>query len=155
GRFPARHASCVRRADSIGLHGHCHSPGHARVAPAAAVLAQGRRLHSIQRMNMQANPSSSNDAWPVSQVCFTRPTADLSRLLRFYRDGLGLQVLYQFGEADDPAGAMLGLPGAAYHLELIKVPDHTSGPPSKHNVMVLHIPDRAHRDAMAEGLRAL
>lgn len=104
---------------------------------------------------MQANPSSSNDAWPVSQVCFTRPTADLSRLLRFYRDGLGLQVLYQFGEADDPAGAMLGLPGVAYHLELLKVSDHTSGPPSKHNVLVLHIPDRAQRDAMAEGLRAL
>jgi catechol 2,3-dioxygenase-like lactoylglutathione lyase family enzyme len=102
--------------------------------------------------------TASFTAWPngaaVAQVCITRPTADLARLLRFYRDGLGLPVLYQFGEESDPGGAMLGLPGTSHHLELLKAPGHDSRPPSKHNVLVLHIPDLAQRDALAARLRA-
>jgi catechol 2,3-dioxygenase-like lactoylglutathione lyase family enzyme len=94
-------------------------------------------------------------AWPgVAQVCFTRPTRDMARLLRFYRDLLGLPVLYQFGDEADPGGAMLGLPGASHHIELLAVTDGACAPPSKHNIMVLHIPDRAERDAIADRLRA-
>jgi catechol 2,3-dioxygenase-like lactoylglutathione lyase family enzyme len=104
-----------------------------------------------------ADTQTTSTPWPggvaVAQVCFTRPTRDLARLLRFYRDAIGLPVLYQFGEAEDPAGAMLGLPGTPYHLELLKVPDAESAPPSKHNVTVLHIPDREQRDALAARLR--
>jgi catechol 2,3-dioxygenase-like lactoylglutathione lyase family enzyme len=105
-----------------------------------------------------ADMSDLTDPWPsgvfVSQVCFTRPTRDLARLLGFYRDALGLKVLYQFGEDSDPGGAMLGLPGSSHHIELLKVPDSECAPPSKHNVMVLHLPQKEHRDAMAARLRA-
>jgi catechol 2,3-dioxygenase-like lactoylglutathione lyase family enzyme len=105
-----------------------------------------------------AEMSTSPTSWPagvaVSQVCFTRPTRDLAGLLRFYRDTLGLPVLYQFGDEDDPAGAMLGLPGNSHHMELLKVMDAESGPPSKHNVLILHIPQREQRDALAGRMRA-
>jgi catechol 2,3-dioxygenase-like lactoylglutathione lyase family enzyme len=105
-----------------------------------------------------ADMNSTDTPWPagvaVSQVCFTRPTRSLAPLLRFYRDALGLQVLYQFGDEADPAGAMLGLPGTSHHIELLKVADAQSAPPSRHNVLVLHMPERAQRDALAARLRA-
>jgi hypothetical protein len=37
--------------------------------------------------------------------------------MRFYRDGLGLDVLYRFEDHDGFDGVMLGKPGARYHLE--------------------------------------
>ena len=96
--------------------------------------------------------------WPngaaVSQVCFTRATRDLEPLLGFYRDGLGLEVLYRFDGPDgSPAGAMLGLPGRAHHLELLKVADAECAPPTKHDVMVLHLPRRVDVEALADRLR--
>jgi catechol-2,3-dioxygenase len=84
--------------------------------------------------------------WPdglaVAQVCITRATRRLSELLTFYRDGIGLPVLFQFDSGAGSAGAMLGLPGTSYHLEFIQVQDDENcGPPSRQNVLVLHIPD--------------
>lgn len=99
-----------------------------------------------------ADTQDTTTTWPggavVAQVCFTRPTRNLMPLLRFYRDALGLPVLYQFGDAEDPAGAMLGLPGTPYHLELLKVEGEVAIP-SKHSVTVLHVPNRDQRDALA------
>jgi catechol-2,3-dioxygenase len=96
---------------------------------------------------------ASMPPWPngaaVSQVCFTRATCNLESLLAFYRDGLGLAVLFQFD-----GGAMLGLPGRGHHLELLRVGAGECSPPGRHNVMVLHIPGRADAEALAARLRA-
>jgi catechol 2,3-dioxygenase-like lactoylglutathione lyase family enzyme len=46
-----------------------------------------------------------------------RPSDDLDAVVRFYRDGLGFDVLYEFRDHDGFDGVMLGRPGAAYHLE--------------------------------------
>jgi catechol 2,3-dioxygenase-like lactoylglutathione lyase family enzyme len=103
-------------------------------------------------MSPLANPTPWPNGAAVSQVCFTRATRDLDALLGFYRDGLGLEVLYRFDDAAGPAGAMLGLPGRSHHLELLRADVADCAPPSKHNVMVLHLPERADVDALAARL---
>jgi len=46
-----------------------------------------------------------------------RPTDNLVAVVKFYRDGLGFEVLYEFKDHDGFDGVMLGGKGAAYHLE--------------------------------------
>ena len=46
-----------------------------------------------------------------------RPTDRLDEVVRFYRDGLGLTKIGSFAGHAGYTGVMLGLPGAAYHLE--------------------------------------
>jgi Predicted ring-cleavage extradiol dioxygenase len=95
--------------------------------------------------------------WPngtnVAQLCFTRATRDLEALLGFYRDGLGLDVLYRFDDGRGPAGAMVGLPDKSVHLELLRIDEGECAPPTKHDVLVFHLPQRRDVDALAERLR--
>lgn len=44
-----------------------------------------------------------------------RPTDDLAAVVRFYRDGLGLDLLFEFKDHDSFDGVMLGREGAGYH----------------------------------------
>ena len=46
-----------------------------------------------------------------------RPSDDLAALVKFYRDGLGLEILFEFSGHDAFDGVMLGSKGAAFHLE--------------------------------------
>ncbi len=46
---------------------------------------------------------------PVPKLRVARPTDNLDRLIRFYRDGLGLQILYRFENHDGFDGVMLGI----------------------------------------------
>lgn len=55
-----------------------------------------------------------------------RPTDNLTEVMKFYRDGLGFEVLYEFRNHDGFDGVMLGHKGAAYHLEFT----HKRGTPS-------------------------
>jgi catechol 2,3-dioxygenase-like lactoylglutathione lyase family enzyme len=64
--------------------------------------------------------------------------------VRFYRDGLGLDVLFEFRDHDGFDGAMLGYPGAAYHLEFTRSAEHRAGrAPGQDNLLVFYIPDPA------------
>jgi catechol 2,3-dioxygenase-like lactoylglutathione lyase family enzyme len=73
-----------------------------------------------------------------------RPTNDLAAVLRFYRDGLGLDVLDQFTDHDGFDGLMLGRPGAAYHLEFTRRSGHEAGrAPSEDDLLVFYLPDAA------------
>lgn len=86
---------------------------------------------------------------PVLRVA--RPTAEIDRLLPFYRDGLGLMLLARFADHDGFDGAILGHPQAPWHLELTTHPDHPP-PPAWHgdDLLVLYLPDEAGwRDACA------
>lgn len=56
-----------------------------------------------------------------------RPTDDIEANLRFYRDGLGLPVLYRFEDHEQFDGVMLGVPGQGYHLEITRHHTHRNG----------------------------
>src|SRR5262245_59163125 len=56
-----------------------------------------------------------------------RPTDQLPEVVRFYRDGLDFEVLFEFNDHDGFDGIMLGHKGAAYHLEYTRKRGHTAG----------------------------
>jgi hypothetical protein len=73
---------------------------------------------------------------PILRVA--RPTDALEPLIRFYRDGLGLEVLFSFHDHDGFDGVMLGLPGAPWHLEFTLRAGRAAGrAPTEDNLLVL------------------
>lgn len=71
-----------------------------------------------------------------------RATDDLDALLVFYRDGLGLSVLFRFEDHDGFDGVMLGSEGAPYHFEFTRAHGHAAGKaPSKDSLLVFYLPD--------------
>jgi catechol 2,3-dioxygenase-like lactoylglutathione lyase family enzyme len=71
-----------------------------------------------------------------------RPTDDLAAVVRFYRDGLGFEILYEFRDHDGFDGVMLGHAGAAYHLEFTHRHGHPAGrAPTEDNLLVFYLPD--------------
>ena len=79
----------------------------------------------------------------LAHLRVARPTDDLAAVVRFYRDGLGLDVLYEFKDHDGFDGVMLGHPGAGYHLEFTRRHGHTAGrAPTEDNLLVFYLPDR-------------
>lgn len=93
---------------------------------------------------------------PVVQVRVARPTDRLDELVRFYRDGLGLRVIDGFEGHAGYRGVMLGLPGHAYHLEFTEHVEGSPYPaPSRDNLLVLYIPNRAAIERIAARLASL
>lgn len=79
---------------------------------------------------------------PVLRVA--RPSDDIDALLPFYRDGLGLDVLYRFDNHDGFDGVMLGKDGAPYHFEFTRAHGHRAGrAPTPDNLIVFYLPDEA------------
>ena len=73
-----------------------------------------------------------------------RPSDDVRALLRFYRDGLGLTLLYQFEDHEGFDGLMLGKEGAPYHFEFTKKMGHLAGrAPTQDHLIVFYHPDVA------------
>ena len=73
-----------------------------------------------------------------------RPTDDLAAVVRFYRDGLGFEVLAEFRAHDGFDGVMLGRGGAGYHLEFTRKAGHAAGrAPTADNLLVFYLPDEA------------
>lgn len=71
-----------------------------------------------------------------------RPTDDLAAVIDFYRDGLGLTVLYEFKNHAGFDGVMLGYKGAQYHLEFTHKAGHKAGrAPTEDNLLVFYLPD--------------
>jgi catechol 2,3-dioxygenase-like lactoylglutathione lyase family enzyme len=73
-----------------------------------------------------------------------RPSDNLGAVVRFYRDGLGFEVLAEFHGHDGFDGVMLGHRGAAYHLEFTRKQGHRAGKaPTLDNLLVFYLPDEA------------
>jgi catechol 2,3-dioxygenase-like lactoylglutathione lyase family enzyme len=73
----------------------------------------------------------------------TRPTDDLEAVTRFYRDGLGLEVIDSFVDHAEFDGVMFGRVGGAYHLEFTHRHGHSAGRAStSDNLLVFYLPDR-------------
>jgi len=93
---------------------------------------------------------------PVAQVRVARPTDKLDEVIRFYRDGLGLKEIGSFAGHAGYSGVMLGLPGAAYHLEFTAHDEGSPCPaPTRDNLLVFYITDRAAIDRTVERLAAM
>ena len=83
-----------------------------------------------------------------------RPTDDLDALLRFYHQGLGLEVLYRFADHDGFDGVMLGRTAAPYHLEFTRAHGHRAGrAPTQDNLLVFYLPDPAEWQAAVERMQ--
>jgi catechol 2,3-dioxygenase-like lactoylglutathione lyase family enzyme len=102
-----------------------------------------------------------NETWPENlpavQVRVARPTRRLKELVRFYSEGLGLEVVGSFAGHAGYTGVMLGLPGREYHLEFTEHEDAQADypPPSRDNLLVFYIPDRAAVERLAARLEAM
>ncbi len=71
-----------------------------------------------------------------------RPSDDLSVVVKFYRDGLGFEVLGEFKDHDGFDGVMLGRKEAAYHLEFTRKKGHKAGRAlTEDNLLVFYLPD--------------
>ncbi|RKI41548.1 VOC family protein [Corallococcus sp. AB004] len=82
-----------------------------------------------------------------------RPTRDLDAVVRFYRDGLGFEVLGGFEDHEGFDGVMLGHAGAPYHLEFTVEHGHEAPrAPSEDHLLVFYVPDP---EAWAERVRCM
>jgi len=85
---------------------------------------------------------SPDDGSPVRQIRIARPTDRLGKVVRFYRDALGLEQITAFEGHAGYDGVMLALPGRRDHLEFTQ---HESGSPcpapTKDNLLIFHVDD--------------
>ena len=90
----------------------------------------------------------------ATKIRLARPTDRLDDVVRFYRDGLGLQELARFEDHEGFDGVMLGEPGAACHLEFTHARGHVAGrAPTQDNLLVFYLPDEAAWRAAIERMR--
>jgi catechol 2,3-dioxygenase-like lactoylglutathione lyase family enzyme len=95
--------------------------------------------------------AGADSAWRLLEVVMekgtvfrvARSTDHLEEVVRFYTEGLGLSRLDSFEDHEGFDGVMLGVPGAAYHLEFTRKRGHTAGrAPTQDNLVVFYLPDR-------------
>ena len=90
------------------------------------------------------------------QFRIARPTDQLEKVVEFYRDGVGLEVVGGFEKHDGYDGVMLGLPDLSYHLEFTQHENGSPCPaPTEDNLLVFYIPNKEARDAIAERLHTM
>lgn len=91
---------------------------------------------------------------PAPTLRVARASDDIEALVPFYRDGLGMAVLYRFVDHDGFDGVMLGQAGAPYHLEFTTKRGHRVGrAPSEDNLLVFYYPDRAEWTGAVQRMR--
>ena len=88
-----------------------------------------------------------------------RPTDNLPEVVKFYRDGLGLEELSSFSHNSVPGsrgfdGVILGRKGFPYHLEFTHKHGHEAGKaPTQDNLLVFYIPDKSEWENAVERMR--
>jgi catechol 2,3-dioxygenase-like lactoylglutathione lyase family enzyme len=92
---------------------------------------------------------------PVPKLRVARPTDNLDALIRFYRDGLGLQILYRFENHDGFDGVMLGHPGTPYHFEFTRAHGSSAGrAPTPDHLLIFYLPDRTEWETSVQMMRS-
>ena len=98
----------------------------------------------------QKNPTKNK----IITLRVARPTDNMPEVTKFYRDGLGLEVLASFENHEGFDGVILGRKGTPYHLEFTHHRGHKVGKaPSQDNLLVFHIPDEAEWKGAIERMR--
>jgi catechol 2,3-dioxygenase-like lactoylglutathione lyase family enzyme len=78
----------------------------------------------------------------TTHLRIARPTDHMTEVIRFYRDGLGLEVIASFNNHDGFDGVMLAPMGAAYHLEFTSKAGHKVGrAQTQDSLLVFYLPD--------------
>lgn len=91
---------------------------------------------------------------PIFTLRVARPTDHLPEVIKFYRDGLGLEELGSFSGHKGFDGVMLGRKGFPYHLEFTHKHGHKAGKaPSQDNLLVFYIPDKTEWKSAVERMR--
>lgn len=84
-----------------------------------------------------------------------RPTDQMDAVVRFYRDGLGFCELGSFVDHDGFDGVMLGMEGAAYHLEFTRKAGHEAGrAPTQDNLLVFYLPEDEAWESAVQRMRS-
>jgi catechol 2,3-dioxygenase-like lactoylglutathione lyase family enzyme len=91
----------------------------------------------------------------IPRLRVARPSDDLEALVRFYRDGLGLDILYRFEDHDGFDGIMLGREGAPYHFEFTRAHGHVAGrAPTQDNLLIFYVPEQEEWEAAIARMRS-
>ena len=84
----------------------------------------------------------------TSKLRVARPTDNMDAVIKFYRDGLGFEVLGSFADHEGFDGVMLGRRNSPYHFEFTCKKGHAAGrAPTQDNLLVFYLPDKAQWDA--------
>ncbi|KAK4495000.1 hypothetical protein PRZ48_014356 [Zasmidium cellare] len=79
-----------------------------------------------------------------AHIRIARPTNDFEPIKKFYCEGLGLEILYEFNDHEGVDGIMLGSSDATYHFEFTQKAGHDAGrAPSEDNLTVFYLSDKA------------
>src|SRR2546429_8854439 len=93
-------------------------------------LCAGLSIFAMAQKNLIKNKET------MYTLRVARPSDNLPELIRFYRDGLGLEVLASFENHNGFDGVMLGRKGTPYHLEFTHHRGHKVGKaPSQDNLL--------------------
>jgi catechol 2,3-dioxygenase-like lactoylglutathione lyase family enzyme len=88
-------------------------------------------------------------------VRIARPTDQLEPVLKFYTEGLGLQILDRFENHQGFDGVMVGIPGESYHLEFTHHQGHSvGGAPTQDNLIVFYLPNQPEWQRAVEQMKA-
>jgi len=91
---------------------------------------------------------------PKAHLRIARATEHLPEILKFYRDGLGFEVLGSFRDHAGFDGVMLGRPGAPYHLEFTQERGHpASRAPNEESLLIFYLPDEADWSLALDSMR--
>jgi len=83
-----------------------------------------------------------------------RPTERLDEVVRFYQNGLGLELIAAFDDQDMFSGRILSHPQAPWHLAFTYYRDlKAERAPTQHNLLVVYLPDRAEWKTAVERMR--
>ena len=89
------------------------------------------------------------------QLRIARPSHDLEAATRFYKDGLGFEVLGTFQDHDGFDGVILGHAESSYHLEFTHNRLHPFAiAPTDEDLLVFYVPDLAKWKEAVERLRS-
>lgn len=118
------------------------------VAPLAFALCTGLSIFAMQQKNQTQHMET------IFTLRVARPTDNLPEVVKFYRDGLGLEVLASFENHEAFDGVILGRKGTPYHLEFTHHRGHNVGKaPSQDNLLVFFITDEAEWKSAVERMQ--
>jgi catechol 2,3-dioxygenase-like lactoylglutathione lyase family enzyme len=85
----------------------------------------------------------------------TRPTDRLDRVVHFYTEGLGLQILDRFENHEGFDGVMIGMPGESHHFEFTHQRGYPVGcAPTQDNLIVFYLPNQPEWQQAIERMKA-
>jgi hypothetical protein len=93
------------------------------------------------------------EALPVGATRVVRWSAHYDDTVVFYRDIIGLPILETFHDSYGLDGTILGLPGSAIHLEIVRLTDLRRPVPGL-DQLVFYLPDAAAQERITARLAA-